>query len=415
MVWLKRGLALLTLGIAIYLFLPLLRDLRAASDLFKTARWIWLPIVIGIQLVSYAFLTWLNAVALQPFQGKIGFFRLAALLTAMAYIEVAIPSAGASGVALRAHLLRKQGGYRVEASTFTLILETIVLAVALGTVALIGVVYLLNTGNISHTHIIFLSLLTLGGIVIITRCWRIISDQQRSRNLLVKLITLWNRILGRFRQLDPTHIEDRLTDFQSHLGHLKDVPRWKFFIAAYGRVALDITTLGTCFLLFGYPITPGTLLTGYGLILIMSGLAALPGGLGLADISVPVIFSRLGTAGEVALVAGLTYRLIAFWMLRFIGFISWQYLEGADLTKAKLDRHIGDHFNARAKRYDNPLTAFIGERELRQIRPLVPVNSIVLDYGCGTGRTTLDLLKRGCIVTAYDISSEMLAIAQKKV
>lgn len=327
MVWLKRGLALLTLGIAIYLFLPLLRDLRTASDLFKTARWIWLPIGMGIQLVSYAFLTWLNAVALQPFQGKIGFFRLAALLTAMAYIEVAIPSAGASGVALRAHLLRKQGGYRVEASTFTLILETIVLAVALGTVALIGVVYLLNTGNISHTHIIFLSLLTLGGIVIITRCWRIISDQQRSRNLLVKLITLWNRILGRFRQLDPTHIENRLTDFQSHLGHLKDVPRWKFFIAAYGRVALDITTLGTCFMLFGNPITPGTLLTGYGLILIMSGLAALPGGLGLADISVPVIFSRLGTAGEVALVAGLTYRLIAFWMLRFIGFISWQYLE----------------------------------------------------------------------------------------
>jgi 2-polyprenyl-3-methyl-5-hydroxy-6-metoxy-1,4-benzoquinol methylase len=88
---------------------------------------------------------------------------------------------------------------------------------------------------------------------------------------------------------------------------------------------------------------------------------------------------------------------------------------GADLTKVELDRHIGAYFNARAKRYDNPLTAFIGERELRQIRPLVPVNSIVLDYGCGTGRTTLDLLKRGCIVTAYDISSEMLAIAQKKV
>lgn len=73
MVWLKRGLALLTLRIAIYLFLPLLRDLRAASDLFKTARSVWLPLIISVQLVSYSFLTWLNAVALQPFPGKMVF------------------------------------------------------------------------------------------------------------------------------------------------------------------------------------------------------------------------------------------------------------------------------------------------------------------------------------------------------
>jgi uncharacterized protein (TIRG00374 family) len=245
----------------------------------------------------------------------------------MAYIEVAIPSAGASGVALRAHLLRKQGGYRVEASTFTLILESIVLTIVMSTVVIIGLAYLINTGNISHIHMIYISLLALGGFIGILLGWKIISDKRLSHNLVGKLVTLWNGILGRFRKLDPAYIEVRLVDFQSHLDHLKHVPRWKFFVAAYGRVALDIITLGICFILFGNPITPATLLTGYGLILIMSELVSLPGGLGLADISVPVIFSRLGIAGEVALVAGLTYRLIAFWMLRFIGFISWQYLE----------------------------------------------------------------------------------------
>jgi SAM-dependent methyltransferase len=75
---------------------------------------------------------------------------------------------------------------------------------------------------------------------------------------------------------------------------------------------------------------------------------------------------------------------------------------------------IEKRFDARARYYDNPLTAMIGEHELRQVRPLIPAGSVVLDYGCGTGRTTLDLLRRGCTVTAYDISAEMLSVAQGK-
>ena len=78
------------------------------------------------------------------------------------------------------------------------------------------------------------------------------------------------------------------------------------------------------------------------------------------------------------------------------------------------DAHIGERFDQRAERYDNPVTAFIGERELRRIRPLVPARAEVLDYGCGTGRTALDHLRRGCRVTAFDISREMLAIAAAK-
>lgn len=75
---------------------------------------------------------------------------------------------------------------------------------------------------------------------------------------------------------------------------------------------------------------------------------------------------------------------------------------------------IRSHFDRHAPHYDNPVTAFIGERELRIIRKLVPPGSTVLDYGCGTGRTTLDLLRRGCQVTAYDLSGEMQALAKAR-
>ena len=69
------------------------------------------------------------------------------------------------------------------------------------------------------------------------------------------------------------------------------------------------------------------MLTGYGMILVLSGLASLPGGLGVADVSVPVVFAGLGVQAPIALAAGLTYRLVAFWLLRFLGFVSWQVLE----------------------------------------------------------------------------------------
>jgi 2-polyprenyl-3-methyl-5-hydroxy-6-metoxy-1,4-benzoquinol methylase len=77
-------------------------------------------------------------------------------------------------------------------------------------------------------------------------------------------------------------------------------------------------------------------------------------------------------------------------------------------------RQVGERFDERAKQYDNPVTSYIGERELRAIRTMVAPQIDVLDYGCGTWRTTLDLLARGCNVTAYDISAEMLARAEFK-
>jgi len=76
-----------------------------------------------------------------------------------------------------------------------------------------------------------------------------------------------------------------------------------------------------------------------------------------------------------------------------------------------LTTDISNHFDHHAPNYDNFLTSYIGERELRLIRPLIPPQSTVLDFGCGTGRTTIDLLKRGCRVTAFDISHEMISLA----
>jgi len=348
-IWLKRGFSILALAVVIYLFWPLVGEIRTTGSLFRSAQWVWLPVALAVQMVSYASLTWLNFLALKPFPGRISFPRLAALLTSIAFIEVAVPSAGGSGLVLRVRLLGQHGGYSPEAATLTQGMEMVVLSIFMGSVAVLGVMFLLRRGEVTTRQIAILA--GLGSVVmaIFWGIWRSINHPQQSSRMLAGLTTVWNRLVGglstepiqaqplpswfrgslrRFAHpLDPAHLEARLAEVQSSLTMLRGAKIWKFLAAGVGRVVLDVATLGVCFLLFGYMIAPAALLTGYGLTLAASGLASLPGGLGLADLSIPGLFLLLGVPGPVALAAGITYRLIAYWSVRFVGFLSWQYLE----------------------------------------------------------------------------------------
>jgi len=335
-VWIRRAIALAALGVVVYLFWPLLKDIRAAAQLFRAARWEWLAAAVLLQCASYASLTWLNAQALKPFSGRVGFLRLALVLTAMAFITAAVPSAGASGVVLRARLLGRHG-YTAEASTFSLLLELIFMVVGTILVALFGLGYLLQIGQLAALEIVLLAIVVLLAFLLVWLGWRLVLDPLRCLRLVERLVGVWNRLAARWhlKSVDPQAVACRLEAFNRGLEELRAVPRWTFFVATAGRVLLDVATLGACFALLGHLIRPDILLISYGLIMVISSLAILPGGLGLADVSLPVVFNRLGVPGSLALAAGLTYRLLAFWLVRFIGFVSWQLLEGSAERKLK--------------------------------------------------------------------------------
>jgi len=327
-VWIRRAIALVALGVVVYLFWPLLDDIRAAAGLFRSARWGWLVAALAIQFLSYSSLTWFNTLALRPFPGRIGFWRMMFVLTAMAFITSAVPSAGASGIVLRARLLSRYG-YTAEASTFTLLLELLYLVVGTILVALFGVGYLLRIGSLTILEGVALGAVVALAAALVWLGWWLLSDPKRSLRLTRWGVGLWNRVAARFhwRAVAEHAVEERLEAFHHGLKELGNVPRWKFTVATAGRILLDVATLGACFAGLGHAIRPDILLISYGLIMVFSALAILPGGLGLADVSLPIVCNRLGVPGSVALAAGLTYRLLAFWLVRFIGFAGWQVLE----------------------------------------------------------------------------------------
>ena len=332
MKWFNVGLSLVAFAVVLYLFWPLVHEFRQVAHLFRTADWFWLAAAPGIHFASYCLLAALNFLLLRPFEGRIGFWRIVAVLPAIAFIEVAVPSAGASGLVMRAHLL-KRSGYSAEASTFTAGMETFYLGLMMAMVAFSGLGYVLRREPLSSVQTFFLVAVALLAVILGGLVLWIGQHRTRAMTWAWRLARGWNRLLLALsprihrQPLTQSAIAARVDRFYDGLSHLRQARQAPFLLTAAGRVLLDVATLGVCFAAFHYKISPGMLLSGYGLMLLLSGLAALPGGLGLADASLAVIYARLGAPGAVAVAAALAYRLIAFWLIRFVGFLTWQVIE----------------------------------------------------------------------------------------
>jgi putative heme transporter len=338
MKWLKRLFVLALLAILIYLFLPVAKELRDLGEVLKTARWGWLAAAVAIQFVSYTSLAGLNILLLRPFPGKVSFWQMLAILPALAFIEVTVPSMGASGVVLRVRLLGRHE-YSLEASTFTLVMEQVFIGVMLLAVSLLGLWYLVRMGEMRLFQIILLALI---GITLLILAGAVVwfgRDRQRASRLLVRL----NKVVNHWREMfksEPvadSSILRQVDEFYQGLAQMRQMPVLPYWFTAFFRVSLDIACLGACFIAFHFAIPVGVLLTGYGLMLLVSGLSSIPGGLGMAELSLSVIYARLGAPGAVAVAAALTYRLIAWWLVRFAGFVSWQVME-AWYAKSEPDR-----------------------------------------------------------------------------
>jgi uncharacterized protein (TIRG00374 family) len=92
-------------------------------------------------------------------------------------------------------------------------------------------------------------------------------------------------------------------------------------LGAFLNTTFDMLTLYLIFIAARNPVSPGVLLTGYGLPLLMGRMAfMLPGGVGVVESAMAALYTSLGVPYSVAVVVVLTYRLISFWLPLALGF-----------------------------------------------------------------------------------------------
>jgi glycosyltransferase 2 family protein len=105
---------------------------------------------------------------------------------------------------------------------------------------------------------------------------------------------------------------------------------------AFLNVAFDILTLYFLFVAAGDNISLGVLLAGYGLPLLLGKLAfVIPGGVGVVESSMAVLYNNLGVPQATTVVVVLSYRLISFWIPSLAGFPIAAYLQRSQSDSPK--------------------------------------------------------------------------------
>jgi uncharacterized membrane protein YbhN (UPF0104 family) len=98
-------------------------------------------------------------------------------------------------------------------------------------------------------------------------------------------------------------------------------------LGAAVNILFDMLTLYLLFIAAGHAVSPGVLLTGYGLPLLLGRVTFLPGGVGIIEGTMAALYNGLGVPGGVTVVVILTYRFLSFWLPTLLGFPLVPYLQ----------------------------------------------------------------------------------------
>jgi uncharacterized protein (TIRG00374 family) len=99
------------------------------------------------------------------------------------------------------------------------------------------------------------------------------------------------------------------------------------------NVGFDMLTLYFLFVAAGHDVSPGVLLAGYGLPLLLGKMAfVVPGGVGVVEGSMAALYDGLGVPDAITVVVVLGYRLISFWLPSLSGFPIAAYLQESRRT-----------------------------------------------------------------------------------
>jgi uncharacterized protein (TIRG00374 family) len=110
------------------------------------------------------------------------------------------------------------------------------------------------------------------------------------------------------------------------ISFLYDRP-FAIILSLLARSGFEALGLMMCFFALGQSLPIQTILLIYILTIVVNTLGAIPGGIGLAELSLTALYAQFGISAELALAVALASRLTNYWLPRVFGGVAWLWME----------------------------------------------------------------------------------------
>jgi len=321
--WQKIGY-LVVLGIALYLILPQITALQNSWQML-TSMALWaVGLAFIAQVLSYLGSGFLLQSILAIAHQKVS-LCLNTLIVLGSY-SIGMVAGGMIGTTAVIYRWTSRGQASMEGATLASIFLPQFNSIMLVLVSIFGLVHLILVHSLTQTQLIGFGATVLILVLIIGSVALVV----RFRNQATKAIIGLSSRIATFerKSFDPNTIRQEASNMYDAWDALWQGAWHRPMVGAFLNVAFDMMTLYFLFVAAGQNVSLGVLLVGYGLPLLLAKVAfIIPGGVGVVESSMAVLYNGMGIPPETTVVVVLGYRLISFWIPSLAGFPIAAYLQ----------------------------------------------------------------------------------------
>lgn len=310
----------------IWLVIARLAEIQHLMDTLLQGQWQWVLVAAALQVVYYLAYTEQYRSAFRTVDLERSLSDLLPLTFASIFVNVAAPTAGASGAALYVDDAKRRGESGARAAVGTL-LTLIADFSAFFLVLILGLVYLFMQHNLEPYEILgalilFFMTLALSSVLILG-VWtpsvlpRLLGWVQATANRLSSIFskTIWlEEGWAQTRSEEFTEAALAITTRPERLARTLGV--------ALTAHMLDLASLYALFLAFHRPVGLGILVAGYAMGILFWIVSITPQGIGVVEGVMTLVFTSLGVPAERAALISLAFRGLTFWLPLGLGFLT---------------------------------------------------------------------------------------------
>jgi len=321
--WQKIGY-LTVLGIALYLILPQITALENSWQVLKSMGLWAVGLAFFAQILSYLGSGFLLQSILAIAHQKVSLW-LNTMIVLGSY-SIGMVAGGMIGTTAVIYHWTSGGKGSMEGATLASIFLPQFNTIMLVLLSIFGLVHLVLAHSLTQAQLIGFGATMLILVLIIGSAALVV----RFRNQATKaIIGLSSRVARLNRKsFDPNATRQEASDLFGAWDALWQGAWHRPMVGAFLNVAFDLLTLYFLFVAAGENISLGVLLAGYGLPLLLGKVAfIIPGGVGVVESSMAVLYNGLGVPQATTVAVVLSYRLISFWIPSLAGFPIAAYLQ----------------------------------------------------------------------------------------